>query len=104
MVTRVILRVVLYIFEQAHRGAISLEPWIHADVARPTSQIIKAVLIIMALFFIAPLILAQEVQEAFLDDIAGRIPDLDPVAQLEWFHIDEHYPSDEISDCKCRAE
>ncbi len=56
MVTRVILRVVLYIFEQAHRGAISLEPWIHADVARPTSQIIKAILIIMALFFIAPLI------------------------------------------------
>lgn len=55
-VTRVALRGISYIFEQAHRGAISLEPWVHADVARPTSQIFKAVLIIMALFFIAPLI------------------------------------------------
>jgi len=56
VVTRVILRGISFIFEQAHRGVISLEPWVHADVARPTSQIIKAVLIIVALFFIAPLI------------------------------------------------
>jgi small-conductance mechanosensitive channel len=55
-VTRVVLRGINFIFEQAHRGAISLEPWIHSDVARPTSQIIKAVLVIMALFFVAPLI------------------------------------------------
>lgn len=56
LVTRVVLRGISLIFEQAHRGIISLEPWCHADVARPTSQIIRAVLIIMALFFIAPLI------------------------------------------------
>lgn len=56
VVTRVIIRAIGFIFDQAHRGAISLEPWIHADVARPTSQIIKAVLIILAIFFIAPLI------------------------------------------------
>lgn len=56
VVTRVTLRGINFIFEQAHRGVISLEPWVHADVARPTSQIIKAVLIIVSLFFIAPLI------------------------------------------------
>ncbi len=56
VVTRVALRAVGFIFEQAHRGAISLEPWVHSDVARPTAQIIKAVLIVLALFFIAPLI------------------------------------------------
>jgi small-conductance mechanosensitive channel len=56
VVTRVVLRAVNFIFEQAHRGTISLEPWVHRDVARPTCQILKAILIVVALFFIAPLI------------------------------------------------
>ena len=53
-VTRIALRAVGFIFEQAHRGVISLEPWVHRDVARPTSQILKAILIVVALFFMAP--------------------------------------------------
>ncbi len=56
LVTRVIVRAVGFIFEQAHRGVISLEPWVHRDVARPTSQILKAIAVVLALFFIAPLI------------------------------------------------
>ena len=56
VVTRIALRGVSFIFEQAHRGVISLEPWVHRDVARPTSQILKAIFIVLALFFIAPLI------------------------------------------------
>jgi small-conductance mechanosensitive channel len=56
VVTRAIIRAIGFIFDQAHRGTISLEPWIHSDVARPTGQIIKAVLIILAIFFVAPLI------------------------------------------------
>jgi small-conductance mechanosensitive channel len=56
VVTRFVIRGLTFIFEQAHRGVISLEPWIHQDVARPTSQIIKAILVILALFFIAPLV------------------------------------------------
>jgi small-conductance mechanosensitive channel len=56
VVTRVALRGVSFVFEQAHRGVISLEPWIHRDVARPTSQIFKAILVVLALFFIAPLV------------------------------------------------
>ena len=56
----VVARLVLYglrlVFEQAHQGAISLEPWVHRDVARPTSQIIKGAVIVLALFFIAPLL------------------------------------------------
>jgi small-conductance mechanosensitive channel len=56
LVTRVVLRVVSYLFLQAARGVISLEPWVHRDVARPTGQIVKAVVVILALFFIAPLI------------------------------------------------
>jgi small-conductance mechanosensitive channel len=56
LVTRAFLRALGFLFEQAHRGVISLEPWIHRDVARPTSQIIKVVVIVVALFFIAPLI------------------------------------------------
>jgi small-conductance mechanosensitive channel len=55
-VTRVVLRAIAFVFEQAHRGVISLEPWVHGDVARPTAQIIKAIVIVLALFFIAPLI------------------------------------------------
>jgi small-conductance mechanosensitive channel len=55
-VTRVALRAITFLFEQAHRGVISLEPWVHGDVARPTAQIIKAVIIVLALFFVAPLI------------------------------------------------
>ena len=56
VVARVAIRAIGFVFEQAHRGVISLEPWVHADVARPTAQIIKAVVIVLALFFIAPLI------------------------------------------------
>jgi small-conductance mechanosensitive channel len=56
VVTRIVIRLVGFIFEQTHRGVISLEPWIHRDVARPTSQIFKAVLVVLALFFVAPLI------------------------------------------------
>jgi small-conductance mechanosensitive channel len=56
LVTRLVLRAVGFVFEQAHRGVISLEPWFHRDVARPTSQILKAILVVLALFFIAPLI------------------------------------------------
>jgi small-conductance mechanosensitive channel len=55
-VTRVALRAIAFVFDQAHRGVISLEPWVHRDVARPTAQIIKAVVIVLALFFVAPLI------------------------------------------------
>ncbi len=55
-VTRSVMRGVEFVFEQAHRGVISLEPWVHRDVARPTAQILKVVLIVLALFFIAPLI------------------------------------------------
>jgi small-conductance mechanosensitive channel len=56
VVARMVTRAIGFVFEQAHRGVISLEPWVHADVARPTAQIIKTVVIILALFFIAPLI------------------------------------------------
>ncbi len=53
---RLAMRGLGFIFEQAHRGAISLEPWVPRDVARPTGQIAKMVLLVLALFFIAPLI------------------------------------------------
>jgi small-conductance mechanosensitive channel len=56
VITRLVLRGLGFIFEQAHRGVISLEPWVHRDVARPTSQILKAIIIVIALFFIAPLV------------------------------------------------
>jgi small-conductance mechanosensitive channel len=56
VVTRLALRAIRFIFTQADQGVISLEPWVHRDVARPTGQIIKAVLIVLALFFIAPLV------------------------------------------------
>jgi small-conductance mechanosensitive channel len=56
VVTRLVLRALSFIFEQAHRGTISLEPWVHRDVARPTSQILKAIIVVLALFFVAPLI------------------------------------------------
>jgi small-conductance mechanosensitive channel len=55
-VTRIVLRVVSFIFLQAERGVISLAPWIHRDVARPTGTLIKAIIVILSLFFIAPLI------------------------------------------------
>ncbi|MBI1955776.1 MAG: mechanosensitive ion channel [Acidobacteria bacterium] len=54
--TRFMIQILEFSFEQAHRGVINLEPWIHRDVARPTSQIAKAILIVLALFFIAPLL------------------------------------------------
>jgi small-conductance mechanosensitive channel len=56
LVTRVILRILAIVFDQAARGAISLEPWVHADVARPTGQIIKTLVILVSLFFVAPLL------------------------------------------------
>ncbi|MDE3137101.1 MAG: mechanosensitive ion channel [Acidobacteriota bacterium] len=55
-VTRVVLRVLSFIFLQAERGVISLAPWIHRDVARPTGTLVKALIVILSLFFIAPLI------------------------------------------------
>jgi small-conductance mechanosensitive channel len=56
LVTRLVLRGIGFVFEQAHRGVISLEPWLHRDLALPTASIIKAVIVVLALFFIAPLI------------------------------------------------
>ncbi len=56
LVTRLALRGIGFVFEQAHRGVISLEPWLHQDLARPTASIVKAVIVVLALFFIAPLI------------------------------------------------
>jgi small-conductance mechanosensitive channel len=55
-VTRLAIRGLSFIFDRAEHGVISLEPWIHQDVARPTRQILRAILIVLALFFIAPLI------------------------------------------------
>jgi small-conductance mechanosensitive channel len=56
VVARFILRMIEYVFGAADRGLISLEPWIHRDVARPTGLIIKVTVVIVTLFFIAPLI------------------------------------------------
>jgi small-conductance mechanosensitive channel len=56
VVTRFILRMINYVFGAAERGLISLEPWIHRNVARPTGLIFKVVVFVVALFFIAPLI------------------------------------------------
>jgi len=56
IVTRFILRMIEYVFSAADRGLISLEPWIHRDVARPTGLIVKVTVVVVTLFFIAPLI------------------------------------------------
>jgi small-conductance mechanosensitive channel len=56
VVTRFILRMIDYVFSAAERGLISLEPWIHRDVARPTGLIVKVTVVVVTLFFIAPLI------------------------------------------------
>ena len=56
IVARFILRMIGYVFGAAERGLISLEPWIHRDVAAPTGLIIKATVVVVTLFFIAPLI------------------------------------------------
>lgn len=56
VVTRFVLRILSFIFRAAERGAISLEPWVHRDVVRPTALIAKVVVVVVALFFIAPLI------------------------------------------------
>jgi len=56
VVARFILRMIGYVFSAAERGLISLEPWIHRDVARPTGLIIKVTVMIITLFFVAPLI------------------------------------------------
>lgn len=56
VVSRFILRMVGYVFGAAERGLISLEPWIHRDVARPTGLILKVTVVVVTLFFIAPLI------------------------------------------------
>jgi small-conductance mechanosensitive channel len=55
-VLRVALRAVKFVFYQAERGRLSLEPWIHRDVARPTGQILRGLLVVLALFFIVPLL------------------------------------------------
>lgn len=56
LVARFLLRMVGYVFGAAERGLISLEPWVHRDVARPTGLIIKVTVVVVTLFFIAPLI------------------------------------------------
>jgi small-conductance mechanosensitive channel len=56
VVARFILRMIEYVFGAAERGLISLEPWIHRDVARPTGLIIKVTVVVVTLFFVAPLI------------------------------------------------
>ncbi|HUZ46973.1 MAG TPA: mechanosensitive ion channel family protein [Terriglobia bacterium] len=56
VVTRFILRMINYVFRAAERGLISLEPWVHQDVARPTGLLVRIVVVVVALFFIAPLI------------------------------------------------
>jgi small-conductance mechanosensitive channel len=56
VVARFTLRMIEYVFGAAERGLISLEPWIHRDVARPTGLIIKVTVVVITLFFIAPLI------------------------------------------------
>jgi small-conductance mechanosensitive channel len=56
VVARAITRALSFIAEQTERGVISLEPWIHQDVVRPTRQILKGIIIVITLFFIAPLI------------------------------------------------
>jgi small-conductance mechanosensitive channel len=56
VVSRFILRMIGYVFGAAERGLISLEPWIHRDVARPTGLIIKVTVVVVTLFFVAPLI------------------------------------------------
>ena len=56
VVTRLAVRAVGFVFGHAEQGTITLEPWIHRDVARPSSQILKAILVVVALFFVAPLI------------------------------------------------
>ncbi|MEJ2008961.1 MAG: mechanosensitive ion channel [Acidobacteriota bacterium] len=55
-VARFILRMVRYVFGATERGLISLEPWVHRDVARPTGLIIRVMIVVVTLFFIAPLI------------------------------------------------
>lgn len=52
--TRFILKAVSYIFTKADEGAINLSPWVHRDVALPTGQIVRAVIVVVALFLIAP--------------------------------------------------
>lgn len=56
VVARFTLHMIEYVFGAADRGLISLEPWIHRDVARPTGLIIKVTVVVVTLFFIAPLI------------------------------------------------
>jgi len=56
VVVRLVVRAVDFVTLQAERGVINLEPWLHRDVARPTGQICKAILIVLGLFFIAPLV------------------------------------------------
>ncbi|HUI53250.1 MAG TPA: mechanosensitive ion channel domain-containing protein [Terriglobales bacterium] len=55
-VLRVALRAVRFIFNQADRGTLSLEPWVHREVARPTGQIIRGLLVVLAMFFIVPML------------------------------------------------
>ena len=54
VLTRFILKAVSFLFTKADEGAINLSPWVHRDVALPTGQIVRAVIIVIALFLIAP--------------------------------------------------
>ena len=55
-VLRVALRVVKFVFDHAERGNLSLEPWVHREVARPTGTLVRSLLIVLALFFVVPLL------------------------------------------------
>jgi small-conductance mechanosensitive channel len=55
-VLRVALRVVKFVFDHAERGNLSLEPWVHREVARPTGTIVRSVLVVLAMFFVVPLL------------------------------------------------
>lgn len=54
VITRFILKFVGFLFTKADQGAINLAPWVHRDVALPTGQIVRAAIIVIALFLIAP--------------------------------------------------
>jgi small-conductance mechanosensitive channel len=56
LLMRLALRFLSSITDLADRGTLSLEPWIHADLVRPTFQLLKFAVVILTMFFIAPLI------------------------------------------------
>ncbi len=56
VVARFALRILSFNFRAAERGVISLEPWVHRDTARPTAMIVKSIIVVVTIFFIAPLV------------------------------------------------